>query len=34
MRSDSGLPIEGGPLISHGAAAEQQQRSFDATCRR
>jgi hypothetical protein len=24
---------EGGPLISHGAA-EQQQRSFDATCRK
>jgi len=27
------LDQEGGPLISHGAAAEQQQRSFDATCR-
>jgi len=25
---------EGGPLISHGAAAEAQQRSFDATCRK
>jgi hypothetical protein len=25
---------EGGPLIGHGAAAEVQQRSFDATCRR
>jgi hypothetical protein len=25
---------EGGPLISHGAAAEAEQRSFDATCRR
>ena len=28
------LDHEGGPLISHGAAAEQQQRSFDATCRK
>lgn len=25
---------EGGPLICHGAAAEAEQRSFDATCRR
>jgi hypothetical protein len=25
---------QGGPLISHGAAAEAEQRSFDATCRR
>jgi hypothetical protein len=25
---------EGGLLISHGAAAEAEQRSFDATCRR
>jgi hypothetical protein len=24
---------EGGPLICHGAAAEAEQRSFDATCR-
>jgi hypothetical protein len=27
------LSDEGGPLISHGAS-EQQQRSFDATCRK
>jgi len=25
---------EGGPLICHGATAEAEQRSFDATCRR
>ena len=25
---------EGGPLICHGTAAEAEQRSFDATCRR
>jgi hypothetical protein len=28
------LDDEGGPLICHGAAADQQQRSFDATCRK
>jgi len=28
------LDDEGGPLISHGAAADEQQRTFDATCRK
>jgi hypothetical protein len=28
------LDDEGGPLICRGAATEQQQRSFDATCRK
>ena len=28
------LNDEGGPLISHSASEEQQQRSFDSTCRK